>query len=61
MKKADAAVIGGTGLENMLKCMEQIYVGTPYGNLPYQFVTLTFGLWLFCPATTLTTRFLPTK
>jgi 5'-methylthioadenosine phosphorylase len=34
MQKADVAVIGGTGLENMLKGMERIRVGTPYGIPP---------------------------
>lgn len=34
MRKADVAVIGGTGLEILFKDMEQIHVGTPYGNSP---------------------------
>ncbi len=34
MRKADVAVIGGTGLETLLKGTEQIYVGTPYGIPP---------------------------
>jgi 5'-methylthioadenosine phosphorylase len=34
MKKADVAVIGGTGLETLFKGMEQVHVGTPYGIPP---------------------------
>lgn len=33
-KKADVAIIGGSGLEVLLKDMEQIRVGTPYGLPP---------------------------
>jgi 5'-methylthioadenosine phosphorylase len=34
LKKADAAIIGGSGLETLLKDLEQIHVGTPYGIPP---------------------------
>lgn len=33
-RKADVAIIGGSGLEALLKNMEQIRVGTPYGLPP---------------------------
>jgi 5'-methylthioadenosine phosphorylase len=34
LKKADAAIIGGSGLETLLKNMEQVHIGTPYGIPP---------------------------
>lgn len=34
LNKADIAIIGGTGLEGLLKGVEQIQVGTPYGLPP---------------------------
>jgi 5'-methylthioadenosine phosphorylase len=34
LKKADMAIIGGSGLEKLFKDMEQIHVGTPYGIPP---------------------------
>ena len=34
LRKADVAIIGGSGLEALLKNMEQIRVGTPYGLPP---------------------------
>jgi 5'-methylthioadenosine phosphorylase len=34
LKKAEIAVIGGTGLENLLTSQEQIRIGTPYGLPP---------------------------
>lgn len=34
MRKVDVAIIGGSGLEALLKDMEQIRVGTPYGLPP---------------------------
>lgn len=34
MSKIDIAVIGGTGLETLLKDVEQIRIGTPYGLPP---------------------------
>ncbi|MGQ9461116.1 MAG: S-methyl-5'-thioadenosine phosphorylase [Candidatus Bathyarchaeaceae archaeon] len=34
LRKADVAIIGGSGLETILEDMEQIRVGTPYGLPP---------------------------
>jgi len=34
LKKADVAIIGGTGLEALLKDVEQVRIGTPYGLPP---------------------------
>jgi 5'-methylthioadenosine phosphorylase len=34
LRKADVAIIGGSGLEALIKNMEQIRVGTPYGLPP---------------------------
>jgi len=34
LRKAEIAVIGGTGLENLLTSKEQVRIGTPYGLAP---------------------------
>lgn len=33
-RKIDVAIIGGTGLESLLKDAEQTHIGTPYGLPP---------------------------
>ena len=42
LRKVDVAVIGGTGLESLLKTSEQVYLGTPYG-LPSPIFTGEIG------------------
>jgi purine nucleoside phosphorylase len=62
LKKADVAVIGGSGLETFLKGMEQIYAGTLYGIPPPISVGDVDGKSVaFCLATIFTTLFLPTR